>query len=103
MRFAERTLTLVQIAPRKRKTGALGGLSEAFSSEKTPIRASILPMDGALETLEAGARHPERLRILIAANAKAAAGDGVQIGDRMYRIIDVQRWAAHWELLCEAI
>lgn len=103
MRFAERTLIRVQIAKRKRKIGELGGLSEAFSSEKTPTRASILPMDGALETMEAGARHPERIRILIAANAEAAAGDGVQIGDRMYRIIDVQRWAAHWELICEAI
>lgn len=103
MRLAERTLTLAYLMPRFKQEGALGGISEGFSQQKMPLRAAILPEESNLSVEERGAVHREKLRLLVPANAGAKTGDGVCIGENMYRICGVKRWAAHWELICEAI
>ena len=103
MRLAERTLVLVHLMPRLQETGALGGIAEGFSQQKTPLRAAILPEESKLSVEERGAVHRETLRLLVPANAGAKPGDGVCIGESMYRISAVKRWAAHWELICEAM
>ena len=103
MRLAERTLVLVYLAPRMQISGELGGISEGFSDERLPVRASILPEESKLSPEEKGAKHREGLRLLVPVHAAAKVGDGVCIGGDMYRIAGVKRWAAHCELACEAI
>lgn len=103
MRLAERTLTMVQLAPRIRETGALGGIAEAFSAECIPLRAAILPEEGDLAAEMRGAVKREKLRLLVPADADAAPGDGVWVAQALYRITAVKRWAAHRELQCEAV
>lgn len=103
MRLAERTLTVVQLAPRVCEAGELGGIAECFSRNCIPLRAAILPEEGGLEAGERGAVNRERLRLLVPADAGAAVGDGIWIAQALYRIAEVKRWAAHRELLCEAV
>ena len=97
MRLLERTLKTVHIAPREILTDALGGRTEAFSSVTAPVRASIIPCDGALECRESGLREAERLRLLMPLDAQIRAGDGVCIdsGQPCWRCVDVQRWSGH--------
>lgn len=103
MRLAERTRMRVELAPRACVAGALGGRAERFSEERTAVWAAVLPEAGALEGQERGAVSRERLRLLVPADAKAACGDGAWVQDRPYRIVSVQRWTAHLELICEEI
>ena len=96
-------LQTVYLAPRVSAAGTLGGLAERFSDERIPIRASILPGEGGLSIDERGALSRAKLRLLVPGDAKAKCGDGVVIGERMHRIVQVQGWSAHIELLCEEI
>ena len=103
MRLKESTLCTVWLCPRTDQTGALGGVQEAFSDVRIPLRASILPRDGEFSMQDRGAVHRERLRLLVCGDAGVQCGDGVWIRDRMWRICDVRRWFAHMELDCEAV
>lgn len=103
MRLCERTLMQAELAPRMDARGSLGGLAERFSDEGIAFRASRLPADGDLTAREKGVSAREKVRLLAAVDVPAKAGDGVRMEDRMYRIVSVQRWTAHVELICEAI
>lgn len=103
MRLKESTLTMVQIAPRADVRGVLGGLAEGFSGNRIPLRAAVLPEGGGLSVQERGACNREKIRLLVPGDAGVKCGDGVQIGDGMWRVAAVQKWSAHIELECEAI
>lgn len=103
MRLCERTLVQAELAPRMAVKGELGGLKEHFSDERIAFRASRLPAQGDLAVREKGAIAREEVRLLAAGDAPGKAGDGVWMEGRMYRILSVQRWTAHVELICEAI
>lgn len=103
MRLAERTLLAVRLAPRAPRQGALGGMAEGFSDETVRLRASRIPESSALETTERGMKSKEKLRLLVPGDARASAGDGVWVEEKLYRIVTVLRWSAHLELVCEAI
>lgn len=103
VRLHERRLVQAQLRPRIREAGGLGGLKEAFSETGVLFRASLLPGGGGFETEERGALRRGRLRLLAPADLIVQAGDGVLAGDRLYRVVSVQAWAAHTELDCEAL
>lgn len=103
MRLCERTLAQAWLAKRIREEGELGGVAERFSDEKIPMRASLLPEEGTLAARERGAVRGEKLRLLVSSGIDAAAGDGVWVEDGLWRILSVQRWTAHAELVCERI
>ena len=52
MRLLERTLKEMYIAPGLVVTDALGAKARAFSQERIPVRASLIPAEGALEICE---------------------------------------------------
>ena len=99
MRLKESRLERVYLVPAAASAGYLGGLAECFSDERIPLRASILPEEGGLSADERGALSRSRLCLLVPGDAKAKCGDGVAIGDKMHRVVRVQRWSAHIELL----
>ena len=105
MRLLERTLKMVQIAPREIATDALGGRTEKFSSATLPVRASVIPYDGGLENRESGLREVERLRLLMPLDAQIRTGDGVCIDEVQpgWRCLDVQRWSGHLAVRVERI
>lgn len=103
MRLLERTLVQLEIAPRIRKIGELGGRAEAFSKVRSAVRGSVLPEGGETETCERGMVARDRLRILVSADVVVSAGDAVVMQETYYRVLRVDRWAAHRELICEAI
>ena len=102
MRLIERALEQVFIAPRIEKTGSLGGRAEAFSSEETAVRASILPGGGELSAREKGLSTGEVLQLLVPADTQVKCGDGVRMRGEMYIVSSVRRWAGHLELRCTA-
>jgi len=103
MRLCERTLIQAELAPRMDARGELGGLAERFSEERIAFRASRLPEGGGLDAGKRGAAARDEVRLLAAADVPAKAGDGVWMDGKMHRILCVQRWTAHVELICEAI
>lgn len=103
MRLHERTLIHAELAPRIRETGALGGLAEHFSTERIPIRASRIPEGGGIAARQRGAANGAQLRLLVPADVQVAAGDGVWVEGRLWRIAAVESWMAHRELVCEMI
>ena len=54
MRLLERTLKTLYIAPGLTVADGLGAARRAFSAERVPVRASLIPAEGALERLEPG-------------------------------------------------
>lgn len=103
MRLAERRLEEVRIAPRIREEGDLGGIAERFSNETIALRASRLPVEGALDVQERGAVCRKRIRLLVPSDADVRCGDGVWAGGTLYRVLCVEKWTAHLELVCEAV
>ena len=103
MRLKESTLITVRLAPRIQTSGALGGMAEQFSDARTSLRASILPEPGSLEVQERGAVNRTHLRLLVPGDAAAKCGDGIFLAGEMWRILQVQKWSAHAELICEVI
>ena len=98
MRLLERTLAEVYIAPGRVETDALGGARRVFSAERLPVRASMIPAEGALERLEHGLAPQKRCLALLPRDAAIAAGDGVSTqasGEPEWLCTDVQRWSAH--------
>lgn len=103
MRLKERSLNWISILPRVAQKGELGGVKEEFAPSGVSVRASCLPEGGELEARVQGAVCPERLRLLTPGDVQVQSGDGVRMGDRLYRVMCVQRWATQLELICEAI
>ena len=103
MRLKESTLAVAYLAPRIAVRGKLGGMAEGFSDRRIALRASVLPDGGGLSTQERGAVNRERLRLLVPGDTAARCGDGIFFGNAMWRIVELQRWSAHTELVCEAV
>lgn len=103
MRLAECMQREVRLAQRMLAAGDLGGVTEGFSEETQALRASLIPMDGAFSAEERGVKCSKRLRLLVAGDVRAAAGDGVWVDGRLYRIVSTAEWSAHTEWICEAV
>lgn len=102
MRLHERNLVEAGLVKRIHKTDTLGGRPEAFSGEKISFRASLIPESGSLEAGRRGLQSGAKIRLLAAADLDARVGDGVFVGDAFYIVLSVNRWYAHWELICGA-
>ena len=100
MRLKERELIAVEIAPRVCVKGALGSLTEAFSDQKTIVRASVLPESRAYSAGEGGLKSGKGLKIIIPKDISVSEGDGVWVNGELYVISFVCRWRAHAELEC---
>ena len=103
MRLLEQTLVEVRLAPRVVRRDQLGGTAEAFSAQTVKLRAGRLPAGGEAEMRPQGAAYPRRMRLLVPGDTDAAAGDGIWMEESLWRILSVERWTAHVELICEAI
>lgn len=98
MRLLERTLKDVYIAPGLSQADALGSAEHVFSAERVPVRASLIPTDGALNRREAGMDADARCLALMSLDAPIAAGDGVcetAQGEPEWLCTEVRRWSAH--------
>ena len=102
MRLKERELIDVQLAKRIAKAGALGSRPEAFSEEKIPFRASLLPESGNLQSTQAGLKSGAKIRLLTGDDLAVKPGDGVWAKGDFYIVETVNRWSAHQEILCGA-
>lgn len=97
MRFYERTLKWIEIAPRMVLKDAVGGGVEAFSEEHRPVRASVIPSTGGLRDRESGVVRTQTMCLLMPKDAKIDVGDGVcmESGQPQWRCTSVQQWSAH--------
>lgn len=98
MRLLERTLRTVYIAPGLTETDALGGAVRRFSGEREAVRASMIPAEGMLDSLEPGLVARRRCVALMPKDAPIAAGDGVaetEDGEPEWLCVDVRYWTAH--------
>ena len=95
MRLLERTLKVVEIAPRAVAEDALGGVAEGFSENRVSVRASVIPLGGSLEEFAAGVRAVKSMCLLMPFDAPVAVGDGVVADGEMWRCVEVQKWSAH--------
>lgn len=98
MRLYERTLRQVFIAPGLAQADALGAASRAFSEERVPVRASLIPAEGTLAEFMAGMATQKKCLALMPLDAPIAAGDGVcetAAGEPEWLCEDVRRWSAH--------
>lgn len=97
MRLLERTLKSIEIAPRAVAVDALGGAAEGFSSERRPVRASVIPSTGGLVDRAAGVERAQTMCLLMPLDAGIEAGDGVCVDADQpnWRCVSVQRWSAH--------
>ena len=102
MRLKERELIQALLARRIEKTGALGSCPEAFSQEKIPFRASLLPDGGGMQVRQSGLASGAKIRLLTGDDLSVRPGDGVHVGGEFYIVRTVNKWSAHRELLCEA-
>lgn len=103
MRLHERTLVRVEIAPRIRSVGALGGRKQAFSQDVTAARGSVLPQQGGLSRRESGLCAKECVRALVPADVSVSPGDKITAEGRDYLVVSALRWQGHIELECEAL
>ena len=95
MRLLERTLKVVEIAPRAVVEDVLGGGVEGFSPERVAVRASVIPLGGSLEEFASGVRAVKNMCLLMPADAPVAVGDGILADGEMWRCVEVQKWTAH--------
>jgi len=95
MRLLERTLKVVEIAPRMVVEDALGGGVEGFSPDRVSVRASVIPLGGTLEEFASGVRTAKSMCLLMPLDAPVAVGDGVVSDGEMWRCVEVQKWSAH--------
>ena len=98
MRLLERTLKTVYICAGLEESDALGGVKRGFSPRRVATRGSLIPSEGKLEGLEPGLAAARRCVLLLPADAKIAAGDGVcecPDGAPEWLCVDVRRWSAH--------
>ena len=105
MRLLERTLMMIEIAPRAAAADGLGGVPEGFSAERLPVRASVIPFEGGFFRHESGAGLAESMCLLLPADARIEVGDGVCLdgGAPKWRCVEVQRWSAHCAAKVERI
>ena len=97
MRLLERTLRNIEIAPREVCIDALGGVMEAFSARRYPVRASVIPSTGKLADRTSGVERVQTMCLLMPKDARIDPGDGVCVDSAQpdWRCVCVQRWAAH--------
>ena len=97
MRFYERTLKWIDIAPRVTAADGLGGGVEMFSGERRPVRASVIPSTGGLRDRQAGVERVQTMCLLMPPDASIEVGDGVCVDAEgpNWRCVSVQRWSAH--------
>lgn len=98
MRLLERTLKPLYIAPGLAQADGLGARTRVFSAERVPVRASLIPAEGALERREEGLATEARCLALMPLDAPIAVGDGVcetAAGEPEWLCVDVRRWSAH--------
>ena len=105
MRFVERTLRKVQIAPRQCVSDKLGGIREEFSSRKTSLRCVIVPANNtlsyaanALNPMEHGAYSRQSLKLLLPRKTAIHVGDGICLDDEEnpdWRCVSLERWSSH--------
>lgn len=97
MRFFERTLKWIEIAPRVVKVDGLGGGVEGFSDEHRPVRASVIPSTGGLLDRESGVVRTQTMCLLMPKDAAIEVGDGVCVESQkpQWRCTCVQRWSEH--------
>lgn len=105
MRFVERTLTEMEIAPHIEQRDALGGVKLGFSEVRIPARGSVQPAGNTLNhaanalNFEAqGMRAAQTVRVLMDRETKIEPGDGVCMdGARVpqWLCVAVENWAAH--------
>ena len=97
MRFFERTLKWIDIAPRAVVKDGLGGGVEGFSAERRPVRASVIPSTGGLRDRESGVVRTQTMCLLMPRDAAIEAGDGVCVDSETpnWRCVCVQKWSAH--------
>ena len=102
MRLKERELTQAFLVKRVHENASLGSCPEAFSPEKIPFRASLLPEDGELRVNQYGLKSGAKIRLLAANDLAVKVGDGVYAADGFYIVQTVNRWSAHQEIICGA-
>lgn len=97
MRFYERTLKWIEIAPRVVLRDAVGGGVEVFSEEHRSVRASVIPSTGGLRDRESGVVRTQTMCLLMPKDAGIDVGDGVCVDSEKpeWRCTGVQRWSAH--------
>lgn len=97
MRLLERTLRMIEIAPRAAAADGLGGVPEGFSAERLPVRASVIPSTGGLENRATGVSQVQSMCLLMPLDAPVSVGDGVCVesAEPNWRCVSVQRWSAH--------
>ena len=92
MRLKERGLTEAYLVRRIAESGALGSRPEAFSEEKIPFRASILPDGGEMQAKERGLYSGAKIRLLTGDNLCVRPGDGIYVGEDFYIVQAVNKW-----------
>ena len=102
MRLKERALTEAHLVRRISKSGSLGSRPEAFSEEKIPFRASVLPEGGEMQAKERGLHSGAKIRLLTGDDLGVTPGDGVYVDGDFYVVRAVNKWTAHVEILCGA-
>ena len=97
MRFLERTLKWIDIAPRAVAADGLGGGVEKFSADRKSVRASVIPSTGGLRDHQAGVERVQTMCLLMPLDAQIQTGDGVCVDSDQpnWRCTSVQRWSAH--------
>lgn len=97
MRLLERMLQRIEIAPRQTVTDSLGGVTESFSADRRSVRASVIPSTGGVMDREAGVVRVQTMCLLMPADTRIDAGDGVCVGSDapQWRCVCVQKWSEH--------
>lgn len=104
MRIKESELRTLYIAPSIQITDALGSITRGFSRDRNPVRCSLIPRGGALESLEPGMRVSEKYMAIMPPDAEIAAGDGVCEsidGEPRWLCMEVIPWSAHLSVSLE--
>lgn len=102
MRLKEREQISAYLTKRIAKSGSLGSRPEAFSEEKIPFRASVLPEGGEMQVKERGLHSGAKIRLLTGDKLGVTPGDGVYVDGDFYVVQAVNKWTAHVEILCGA-
>lgn len=102
MRLKEREQIGAYLIRRMAKSGSLGSRPEAFSEEKIPFRASVLPEGGQMQVRQNGLHTGANIRLLTGDDLCVTPGDGVIVGEDFYIVQTVNKWTAHIEILCGA-
>ncbi len=105
MRFYERTLKMISIAPQMHVTDSLGGVAEGFSEETSSVRASVIPSTASLKNHATGRIESRTLCLLVPLDTAIEPGDGICVDDAApnWRCTSVEKWSAHKAVQAEKI